>query len=62
MQGIIWLLRSMKYRDVLTVLFALGFVLSLAYAWGVSTSVWFWAVPIAFGIALIWAIYFLWLT
>jgi hypothetical protein len=52
----------MKYRDVLTVFFVLGFVLSLAYALGVSTSLWFWAVPIAFGIALVWAIYFLWLT
>jgi len=52
----------MKYRDVLTVFFALGFVLSLAYALGVSTSLWFWAVPFAFGIALVWAIYFLWFT
>jgi hypothetical protein len=52
----------MKYRDVLTAFFALGFFLSLAYALGVSTSLWFWVVPIAFFIALVWAIYFLWLT
>jgi hypothetical protein len=52
----------MKYRDILTIFFVLGFFLSLAYAWGVSTSLWFWVVPIAFGIALAWAAYYLWLT
>ncbi len=52
----------MKYRDVLTVFFALGFVLSLAYTLGVAKSVWFWALPIAFGVALVWTLYYLWLT
>jgi hypothetical protein len=52
----------MKYRDVLTVFFALAFVLSLAYALGVSKSMWFWVLPIAFGIGLVWAICYLWLT
>lgn len=53
---------EMKYRDVLTTVLILGFFLSLAYTLGVSQSVWLWIVPIAFGIALVWAIYYLWLT
>ncbi len=52
----------MKYRDILTTFFILGFFLSLAYNLGVATSVWFWIIPIAFGIALAWALYYLWLT
>lgn len=52
----------MKYRDVLTVFFVLGFLLSLVYALGVATSLWFWAVPIVFFIGLVWTVYYLWLT
>jgi hypothetical protein len=53
----------MKYRDVLTTILGLGFFLSLAYTVGVANSVWYWWIaPIAFGIALAWAIYYLWLT
>jgi hypothetical protein len=52
----------MKYRDVLTTVLILGFFLSLVYTLGVAHSVWLWIVPIAFGIALVWAIYYLWLT
>jgi hypothetical protein len=52
----------MKYRDVLTTVLVLGFCLSLAYTLGVAHSVWWWIVPIAFGVGLVWAIYYLWLT
>jgi hypothetical protein len=52
----------MKYRDILTVFFVLGFVLSLAYTLGVATSAWFWVLPIGFGIGLLWTVYYLWLT
>jgi hypothetical protein len=53
---------EMKYRDVLTTALILGFFLSLVYTIGVAQSVYWWIVPIAFGIALVWAIYYLWLT
>jgi hypothetical protein len=53
---------TMKYRDVLTAFFIVGLLLSLGYAWGVSKTVWFWVLPIIFLIALIWAVYYLWLT
>ena len=56
------MVHTMKYRDVLTVFFILGFVLSLAYALAVSQTIWFWIVPIVFFIALLWALYYLWLT
>jgi len=52
----------MKYRDVLTAVLVIGFLLSLAYTLGVATSVWWWIAPIGFGIALAWALYYLWLT
>jgi hypothetical protein len=52
----------MKYRDVITTILILGFFLSLAYTVGVAQSVWWWIAPIAFGVALVWAIYYLWLT
>jgi hypothetical protein len=53
----------MKYRDILTTFLILGFFLSLAYTLGVAQSVWYWwIVTIAFGVALAWAIYYLWLT
>jgi hypothetical protein len=57
------MVNSMKYRDILTTFFILGFFLSLAFTLGVAHSVWYWwIVPIAFGVALVWAIYYLWLT
>lgn len=52
----------MKYRDVLTTVLILGFFLSLAYSIGVAQSVYWWIVPVAFGVGLVWAIYYLWLT
>ena len=52
----------MKYRDVITTILILGFFLSLAYTIGVAQSVWWWIAPLAFGVALVWAIYYLWLT
>jgi len=52
----------MKYRDLITVFLVLGFFLSLAYTLGVAQSVWYWILPIGFLIALLWALYFLWLT
>jgi hypothetical protein len=52
----------MKYRDVLTVVILIGFFLSIGYAWGVSKTIWFWIVPLVFLIALIWTLYYLWLT
>jgi|GEM_PF-1153573 len=52
----------MKYRDVLTAGLIIGFFLSLAYTLGVAQSIWWWIVPIAFGVALAGAIYYLWLT
>jgi hypothetical protein len=52
----------MKYRDILTVFLIVGFLLSLAYTLCVATSVWFWVIPIAFFIGLVWAAYYLWLT
>jgi hypothetical protein len=57
------MVNCMKYRDILTTFLILGFFLSIAYTLGVAQSVWYWwIVPIAFGIALAWAIYYLWLT
>jgi NhaP-type Na+/H+ or K+/H+ antiporter len=53
---------EMKYRDVITTILVLGFFLSLAYTLGVSSSVWWWIAPIGFGVALLLAIYYLWLT
>lgn len=54
---------EMKYRDILTLVLVIGFLLSLAYTLGVANSVWYWWIaPIAFGIALAWAVYYLWLT
>ena len=53
---------EMKYRDVLTTVLVLGFFLSLAYTLGVAHSVWWWIVPLVFGVGLVWAIYALWLT
>jgi hypothetical protein len=58
----IGVVRSMKYRDLITVFLILGFFLSLAYKLGVAKSVWFWILPIGFFIALLWALYYLWLT
>lgn len=52
----------MKYRDILTVVLVLGFFLSLAYTLGVADSIYWWIAPMGFGIALAWAIYYLWLT
>ena len=53
---------EMKYRDVLTTFLVIGFFLSLAYSLGVAQSPWWLILPIAFGIALVWALYYLWLT
>jgi hypothetical protein len=52
----------MKYRDILTLFLILGFSLSLAYTLGVAKSAYFWVIPIAFFIGLVWAAYYLWLT
>ena len=52
----------MKYRDLITAFLLVAFPLSIAYTVGVAKSVWFWVLPVAFGIALAWAIYYLWLT
>jgi hypothetical protein len=56
------MVQPMKYRDLLTAFLLVGFLLSLAYAFGVSQTVWFWIVPILFFVALLWAVYYLWLT
>lgn len=53
---------SMKYRDIITTFLILGFFLSLAYTLGVAHSVYWWILPISFGVGLILAIYYLWLT
>jgi len=53
---------EMKYRDVLTTFLVIGFFLSLAYSLGVAQSLWWLILPILFGIALVWALYYLWLT
>lgn len=52
----------MKYRDIITTFLVLGFFLSLAYTLGVAHSIWFWVIPLAFFVALVWALYALWLT
>lgn len=52
----------MKYRDVLTTFLVIGFFLSLAYSLGVAQSPWWLILPILFGIALVWTLYYLWLT
>jgi hypothetical protein len=52
----------MKYRDVITVFLVLGLLLSLAFTLGVASSVWFWVVPIAFFVGVVWDVYYLWLT
>jgi hypothetical protein len=52
----------MKYRDLLTAFLIVGLLLSIGYAAGVAKVWWFWAVPIAFFIGLVWALYYLWLT
>jgi hypothetical protein len=51
----------MKYRDVITLFVAIGFVLSLAYSIGVANSVWFWIVPILLLVTIILVIWKLWL-
>lgn len=52
----------MKYRDILTTFLVIGFFLSLAYSLGVAQSLWWLILPILFGIGLVWALYYLWLT
>jgi len=52
----------MKYRDILTAFLVIGFFLSLAYTIAVANSVWWWIAPVVFGIAIVWAMYYLWLT
>lgn len=53
---------KMKYRDVLTTFLVIGFFLSLAYSLSVAQSPWWLIIPAFFGITLVWALYYLWLT
>lgn len=49
----------MKYRDVITFFVALGFILSLAYYFGVDSSIWY--IPVILFVFLVIIVYKLWI-